>query len=60
MGIGVDFDGGGGGVGIRSAADAVNITVELINRGFSDEDITKIWGGNWLRVLTEVQALAEK
>lgn len=60
VGIGVDFDGGGGGVGIRSAADAVNITVELINRGFSDEDITKIWGGNWLRVLTEVQALAEK
>lgn len=60
VGIGLDFDGGGGGVGIRSAADAVNITVELINRGFSDKDIEKIWGGNWLRVLTEVQAIAEE
>lgn len=56
VGIGTDFDGGGGVIGLRGANDAVNITIKLMERGYSDEDIAKIWGGNFLRVLNEVQS----
>jgi len=58
VGIGLDFDGGGGGPGCNSCDEVVNITVELIRRGYSDSDIEKIWGGNYLRVLDEVQKAA--
>ena len=60
VGIGTDFDGGGGGPGLNGDNDMVNITVRLINAGYSDEDIAKLWGGNFMRVLSEVQALATK
>jgi len=59
VGIGLDFDGGGGGEACNGCNDAVNITMALIERGYSDEDITKIWGGNYLRVLDEVQRVAQ-
>jgi len=36
-----------------------NITKELLRRGYSREEITKIWGGNFMRVMREVQAMAE-
>ena len=57
VGVGLDFDGGGGGVGFNGANDAINLTVALLNKGFSDEDIAKIWGGNYFRVLSAVQAM---
>jgi len=60
VGVGTDFDGGGRGVGFNGANDAVNLTMKLIQRGFSDEDIAKIWGGNFFRVLDEVQAAREE
>jgi len=54
-GIGTDFDGGGGVDGCRSVADMKNITIELLQRGYSKADIAKIWGGNVMRVLNEVE-----
>lgn len=55
VGIGSDFDGGGGVIGLNGANDLINITVQLIKRGYSDTDIEKIWGGNFLRVMEQVQ-----
>lgn len=60
VGVGLDFDGGGGGTGFRAANDAINLTLALMEKGFSDEDIAKIWGGNYFRVLSEVQAIASR
>jgi microsomal dipeptidase-like Zn-dependent dipeptidase len=57
VGIGTDFDGGGGVKGCRGDNDLIRITVKLIERGYSEEDIAKIWGGNFLRVMDEVQDL---
>ncbi|MCF0195297.1 MAG: membrane dipeptidase [Bacteroidaceae bacterium] len=51
VGIGSDFDGDGGVPGLANAADLLNITRQLLRRGFSDADITKIWSTNFLRVL---------
>lgn len=58
VGIGTDFDGGGGVEGCRSAADMKNITVELLRRGYSTKDIEKIWGGNIMRVMRQVQEIS--
>jgi membrane dipeptidase len=55
-GIGTDFDGGGEVEGCKSVADMKNITAELLLRGYSKSDIQKIWGGNIMRVLKEVEA----
>lgn len=61
VGIGTDFDGDGCVVGCADASQLRNVTRELLRRGFSDDDIRKIWGGNWLRVMREVQqAVADK
>ncbi len=60
VGIGTDFDGGGGIPGFNNHAEAKNMTDELINRGYSAEDINKIWGGNLLRVMREVAKVASK
>ncbi len=51
VGIGTDFNHGGGIVGFEEADGASAVTEELVARGYSDEDINKIWGGNFLRVL---------
>ncbi|MGB8489623.1 MAG: dipeptidase [Bacteroidales bacterium] len=59
VGIGTDFDGGGGVEGCKSVADMKNITIELLRRGYSTTDITKIWGGNVMRVLKEVEQKRE-
>jgi membrane dipeptidase len=58
VGIGTDFDGGGGVDGCRSVADMKNITIELLRRGYSRRDIGKIWGGNAMRVLRQVGKIA--
>ena len=59
VGIGTDFDGGGGVDGCRTAADMKNITVELLRRGYSKQDITKIWGGNIMRVMQKAEDYAK-
>ena len=59
MGISSDFDGGGGIEGWKDASESLNVTVELVKRGYSEEEIAKLWGENLLRVLDEVQAVAE-
>lgn len=55
VGISCDFDGGGGGWGLNGDNDAINITVRLLEVGFSEEDITKIWSDNFFRVLKKAQ-----
>ncbi len=60
VGISSDFDGGGGIEGWSDASETFNVTLELAKRGYTEEDIAKIWGGNLLRVLDEVQDIAVK
>lgn len=60
VGIGSDFDGGGGLADCADVADFPKITAELIHRGYSRKDINKIWGGNFLRVWREVAVKSEK
>lgn len=60
VGISSDFDGGGGIKGWSDASETLNVTLELVKRGYTEEDISKLWGGNLLRVLDEVQSVAEK
>ena len=59
VGIGSDFDGGGGIDGCSDVSGMKNITRELVRRGYSREDIAKIWGGNFLRVMGQAHALAQ-
>ncbi len=58
VGISSDFDGGGGVTGWDDASETFNVTLELVRRGYSEEDIGMLWSGNLLRVLDEVQAVA--
>jgi membrane dipeptidase len=58
VGISSDFDGGGGIVGWNDAAETPNVTLELVRRGYSEEEIAKLWGGNLLRVWREVERVA--
>ena len=55
VGIGTDFDGDGGIRGLASSSDLVNLTRQLLARRYSERDIQKIWGGNFLRVMSQVQ-----
>jgi membrane dipeptidase len=58
VGISSDFDGGGGVQGWSDASETFNVTVELVRRGYSEEEIRALWGGNLLRVWREVEAVA--
>jgi len=58
VGISSDFDGGGGIEGWDDASETFNVTLELVKRNYTEEEIAKLWGGNLLRVLDEVQAVA--
>lgn len=60
VGIGTDFDGGGGVEGCDDASQMPEITRELLRRGYSEEDIRKIWGGNTMRVLKRVMEISER
>ena len=60
VGISSDFDGGGGIQAWDNAAETFNITYELVKRGYTENDIAKIWGLNLLRVLDEVDAVAKE
>ncbi|MDT0554090.1 dipeptidase [Urechidicola vernalis] len=60
VGISSDFDGGGGVDGWNDASETLNVTIELVKRGYTEEQIAQLWSGNLLRVLDDVQAVAEK
>lgn len=60
VGIGTDFDGGGGLTDCRDVTQFPSITVELVRRGYSKDDIEKIWGRNTMRVMRQVIAQAKK
>ena len=58
VGISSDFDGGGGVVGWNDASETLNVTAELVRRGYSEDEIGKLWSGNLLRVWREVEKVA--
>jgi membrane dipeptidase len=60
VGISSDFEGGGGIVGWNSAAETLNVTLELVRRGYTEEQIGKVWSGNLLRVWGEVEKVAKQ
>ena len=55
VGLGTDFDGDGGVRGLADSSELINFTLHLLRRKYSERDIQKIWGGNWLRVMAQVQ-----
>jgi len=55
VGLGTDFDGDGGVPGLADASELINFTRQLLARRYSEQDIQKIWGGNFLRVMAEAQ-----
>ena len=59
VGISSDFDGGGGLEGWSDASETFNVTLELVKRGYSEEQISKLWSENLLRVLDEVEAISK-
>jgi membrane dipeptidase len=60
VGISSDFDGGGGVRGWSNAAETFNVTLELVRRGYGEDDIRKLWGGNLLRVWRETERVARE
>lgn len=60
VGISSDFDGGGGIVGFDNASESINVTIELVRRGYSEQDIIALWGGNTLRVMEAVETVARR
>ena len=60
VGISSDFDGGGGVDGWNGADETFNVTLELVRRGYTEEQIGKLWSGNLLRVMDEVQRIAKE
>jgi microsomal dipeptidase-like Zn-dependent dipeptidase len=58
--ISSDFDGGGGVTGWNSAAETLNVTLELVRRGYSEEEIGKLWSGNTLRLWRDVEAVSQR
>jgi membrane dipeptidase len=60
VGIGTDFDGGGGVEGCYDVSEMGNITLELVRRGYSKSEIRKIWGGNLMRVMQITDKVARK
>lgn len=56
VGIGSDFDGDGELIGCRASNELINITMHLLKEGYSETDISRIWGGNFLRVMRQVQS----
>jgi membrane dipeptidase len=60
VGLSSDFNHGGGVVGWANEGEAAGVTVELLARGYSEADIDKLWGGNYLRVLRQVEATAKR
>lgn len=60
VGISSDFDGGGGVEGWNDASETFNVTLELVRRGYSEEEIGKLWSGNLLRVMEQVEQIGRR
>jgi membrane dipeptidase len=60
VGISSDFNHGGGIVGWKDESEAPNVTRELLRRGYNEDEIAKLWGGNFLRVFRQVEAVSDK
>jgi membrane dipeptidase len=60
VGISSDFDGGGGVTGWNGADETFNVTLELVRRGYTEEQIGKMWSGNLLRVMADVEKVAKQ
>ena len=60
VGISSDFDGGGGVIGWNDTSETFNVTLEFVRRGYTERQIEKLWGGNLLRVMDEVQRIASE
>ncbi len=60
VGISSDFDGGGGVVGWNDSSETFNVTLELVRRGYNEQEIRKIWSGNHLRALREVERVSRE
>ena len=56
VGLGTDFDGGGGIPGLADSSELINFTLALLRRKYNERDIQKIWGGNWVRLMAQVQS----
>ncbi len=56
VGLGTDFDGDGGIRGLADSSELINFTLHLLRRKYNERDIARIWGGNWLRVMAQVQS----
>jgi microsomal dipeptidase-like Zn-dependent dipeptidase len=55
VGLGTDFDGDGGVPGLADSSELINFTRHLLRRRYSDSNIELLWGGNWLRLMRQVQ-----
>jgi len=55
VGIGTDFDGDGGVPGLANSSELINFTRQLLKKRYNESDIQKIWGGNFLRIMSQVQ-----
>ena len=60
VGISSDFDGGGGVEGWNNAEETFNVTLELVRRGYTEDQISKLWSGNLLRVMEENEKVAKR
>lgn len=60
VGISSDFDGGGGIDGFNCAPESINVTYELVKRGYTEQQIEKLWGGNLLRVMEKAEQVAKQ
>ena len=60
VGIGSDFDGGGGVWGCNGDNDLINLTVKMLEHGYTPTQIRGFWGGNFMRVMKEVQSIASR
>jgi len=60
VGLGTDFDGDGGILGLRDSSELIRFTIFLLRKRYSESDIRKIWGGNWLRVMEQVQKIGKR
>jgi membrane dipeptidase len=58
VGISSDFDGGGGVIGWNDASETFAVTLELVRHGYTEAQIEKLWGGNLLRIMEEVEQVA--
>ena len=60
VGISSDFDGGGGIDGFNCAPESINVTIELVKRGYTEEQIGRLWSGNLLRVMEKAEQVAKQ